>query len=173
MAAGPAEGAPPPGLRIRIAEDRDAGAVARLCNLVGERVTGGPSAMTAEAVRRDVLSPETELRTLVAELDGAVVGVALHLFAYETAFAARGRFLQDLAVAPEARRRGVATALIAALARLTREEGGSFLWWTNSETMAEGRALYRRLCDVEAAPASFAVTRGTFERLADLGAPAD
>ncbi|MEO0683261.1 MAG: GNAT family N-acetyltransferase, partial [Pseudomonadota bacterium] len=99
-------------LSIRPAEDRDADAVAALANLVGERVTGGSSAMTPEIVLRDVLTSDTELRALVAELDGRVAGMALHLFAYETAYAQRGRYLQDIAVFPWARRRGVARALI-------------------------------------------------------------
>jgi GNAT superfamily N-acetyltransferase len=165
-------GPPPPGrpapagLRIRPAADGDAAALAVLCNLVGDRVEMGARAMTPEIVRRDVLAPDTDLRALVAEMDGAVVGAALHLFAYETAYAERGRYLQDLAVLPEARRRGIARALIAALARLTRDEGGRFLWWANMETMPEGRSLYRRICDVEGAPAVFAVTRARFEALA-------
>ncbi|MEM1312986.1 MAG: GNAT family N-acetyltransferase [Pseudomonadota bacterium] len=156
-------------VHIREAEDRDAAALAALANLVGERVHGGAGAMTEEIVLRDVLTPATELRALVAEVEGEVAGMALHLFAYETAFAARGRYLQDIAVFPGARRRGVARALIAALARLTRDEGGEFLWWMNMDTMPEGRALYRKICDEEAAVRSFAVTRGRFQALADEG----
>lgn len=166
----PLIGRRPPGLRVRPAEDRDAGAMADLLNLIVKRIEPDlPGAMSAEIVRRDVLSPDTPLGALVAELDGEVAGVALHLFAYEAAYAARGRYLQDLAVAPALRRRGVATALIAALARLTRAEGGEFVWWINVEAMPEGRALYRRLCDFEEPLVSFAITRETFARLADAG----
>ncbi|MEO1688046.1 MAG: GNAT family N-acetyltransferase, partial [Pseudomonadota bacterium] len=115
------------------------------------------------------LTPDTELRALVAELDGRVAGMALHLFAYETAYAQRGRYLQDIAVFPWARRRGVARALIARLAALTRDEGGMFLWWMNMDTMPEGRALYRKICDQEATVVSFAVTQSRFQALADEG----
>lgn len=156
-------------LLIREAEDRDAAALAALANLVGERVHDAGGAMTEEIVLRDVLAPSTDLRALVAELDGEVAGMALHLFAYETAFAARGRYLQDIAVFPRARRRGVARALIARLARLTRDEGGEFLWWMNMDSMPEGRALYRRICDQEASVVSFAVTRERFQALAEEG----
>ncbi|MEM6439633.1 MAG: GNAT family N-acetyltransferase [Pseudomonadota bacterium] len=157
------------GIAIRIAEDEDAEQIAALANLVGERVSDGAGAMTPELVRRDVLSPDTDLRALVAELDGRVAGMALHLFAYETAFAQRGRYLQDIAVHPWARRKGVARALIARLAALTRDQGGTFLQWNNMDSMHEGRALYRRICDEEAKVVAFAVTRERFQALADDG----
>ncbi|SFJ15294.1 GNAT family N-acetyltransferase [Albimonas pacifica] len=155
----------PAGLAIREATEADAEPVARLMNLLGSEISGGPGAMTPEIVRRDVLSGAMTLRVLLAEIDGAPAGVAVHQPAYETAYAARGRYLQDLAVDPAFRRRGVARALIARLARLTREEGGDFLWWMNMDAMPGPRALYRAVADVEDRSSAFAVTRGRFAAL--------
>ena len=167
--AGPAEGAPPPGLRLRLGEDRDAEAIAALVNLI--RDLGAPEApgMTAEAVRRDLLALGGPFAVLVAEVEGETAGCAVHQLAYECAWHARGRLLLDLAVFPHLRRRGVGRALLARLARLTREEGGAFLWWLNGPGLAEARPLYRRVADVEHAVTSFAVTGEAFGRLAEEG----
>ena len=164
--AGGGRGGPPPGLEIRPARDGDAAFLADLCNLFNAPINGGEAPMTAERVRCDWLAPGP-FGVLVAVLDGRSVGYALHGPAYESAFAARGRFLNDLAVAPGARRRGVGRALIARLARLTRDEGGSFLWWVNSDALPDGLGLYRGLADVEDRINAFAVTRAGFAALAD------
>ena len=41
--------------------------------------------------------------------------------------------------------------------------------WHNMATMQEGRALYRRICDVEQEVLGFAITREAFRRLAEAG----
>ena len=165
----PAPPSRPAGLTLRAATPADAEAVARLLNILAPEVSGAPGIMTAEIARRDILSGALSLRAELAELQGfdAPVGLAVHGPAYETAYAARGRYLQDLVVAPEARRQGVAEALIARLARLTRDEGGGFLWWINPDDMPSGRGLYQRVADIEERSSSFALTREAFQRLAD------
>jgi len=157
-------------LRVREGRDADAPALAALYALLDRPVVGDAAPMTAEIVRRDVLSPETPMRVLVAERDGGVEGMAVHLFAYESAWAVRGRYLQDLAVFPEARRRGVARALIARLAALTSAEGGRFLWLVNGGALAEARPIYDGLCDVSEDLRAYALTRDAFAALAAEGA---
>ena len=158
---------PPAGLRVRPATEADAAFLADLANAFYAPVTGGGAWMTLERVREDWLAAANPFAVLVAALDGRPVGYALHGPAYESAWAARGRYLNDLAVIPEARRRGVGRALVARLARITRDEGGTFLWWVNADALPEGLGLYRRLADVEERVNAFAVTRHRFRALAD------
>lgn len=52
-------------------------------------------------------------------------------------------FLNEIAVIPEMRRRGVARALIEELTRLGRERGCVSIWVLTDETNAEAMGLYR------------------------------
>ncbi|GAA0599781.1 hypothetical protein GCM10009416_42290 [Craurococcus roseus] len=88
-----------------------------------------PVRMTAEIARRDLLGPSPRATLFVAELGGAVVGFATGNTLYDSARAADCVFLNDLYVAPEARRRGAGRALVAALAAEARRRGAVCLWW--------------------------------------------
>lgn len=82
---------------------------------------------------------------LLAEDGGRTLGYALFYPSYDAEFAARGMYLQDLFVVPDARRRGVGRALMAAVARACQAEGGCYLFWNALEANHAGRAFYRRL----------------------------
>lgn len=115
--------------RVRPARPGDAAAVAELFNAINGMDGPPPVRMTAEIVRRDLLGPSPRATLLVAELDGAVVGFATGNTLYDSARAADCVFLNDLYVAPEARRRGAGRALVAALAAEARRRGACCLWW--------------------------------------------
>ncbi|MBB5690078.1 GNAT family N-acetyltransferase [Roseomonas alkaliterrae] len=66
---------------------------------------------------------------LVAEWEGEPAGMALYHWTFSTFLARHGRWLEDLWVEPRFRRRGIARALFARLARDTLEEGGGRLAW--------------------------------------------
>ena len=57
-------------------------------------------------------------------------GIAIYFSSYSTWRAAPGIYLEDLFVREEVRGLGVGTALLAALARETREMGGQRLEWS-------------------------------------------
>jgi ribosomal protein S18 acetylase RimI-like enzyme len=88
----------------------------------------------------------TDNTVLVAEDDGAVAGT-LYL---STANAGFG-FVFGVYVAPEARRRGVAEALMRAAARVLREDRRQFLVLGVDTPNAAARALYAKLGFVEQA----------------------
>lgn len=54
-------------------------------------------------------------------------------------------YLQDLFTAPEARGKGVARALIAAVTEWARAENCSRVYWSTQETNATARRLYDRV----------------------------
>jgi GNAT superfamily N-acetyltransferase len=84
---------------------------------------------------------------LVAEIDGALVGLA-HFRPYARPLSASvGGFLDDLFVGPTARGSGAAEALITALGDLGRARGWTVIRWITAEDNYRARGLYDRLAD--------------------------
>jgi GNAT superfamily N-acetyltransferase len=84
---------------------------------------------SADALRQALFGPGDRLRGLVAERGGRLVGYALYYPVFGS-FRARWRlWLEDLYVEPEARGSGAGVALMAELARITREGGYFSLDW--------------------------------------------
>jgi GNAT superfamily N-acetyltransferase len=84
---------------------------------------------------------------LVAELDGAVVGLA-HFRPYAQPLSASvGGFLDDLFVDPDLRGSGAAAALIKGLEDLGRARGWSVIRWITADDNYRARGLYDRLAD--------------------------
>jgi ribosomal protein S18 acetylase RimI-like enzyme len=78
-----------------------------------------PDAVTStpQTLARDGFGEDPKFGALIAERSGTPVGFLLYTFNYSVWTAARGVFIEDIWVVPEARRGGVARALMAALAR--------------------------------------------------------
>ena len=72
---------------------------------------------TPQTLARDGFGKNPQFAALIAEQGGKPVGFALYTFNYSVWTAARGIFIEDIWVVPEARRGGVARALMVALAQ--------------------------------------------------------
>lgn len=103
----------------------------------------------SEAMRDTVWSwihdPAHEMRCLVAELDGALVGLAHFRPFTRPLSASTGGFLDDLFVAHPARGTGAAAALITAVKAEAQARGWSVLRWITAEDNYRARGLYDRL----------------------------
>ncbi|MFJ1762234.1 GNAT family N-acetyltransferase [Amycolatopsis sp. NPDC088138] len=86
------------------------------------------------------LLDDERIRGIAARLDGRMVGVAHYLFHASVWYSGKC-YLADLFVDPEARRRGIATAMIEWVARDAEERGFPALYWNTLED-APARALY-------------------------------
>ncbi|HSN20877.1 MAG TPA: GNAT family N-acetyltransferase [Usitatibacter sp.] len=73
-----------------------------------------------------------------------LVGIAHYLF-HASAWAERVCYLQDLFVAPHARGKGVARALIEAVAGEARKAGAARCYWQTQQHNATARALYDKV----------------------------
>jgi ribosomal protein S18 acetylase RimI-like enzyme len=85
---------------------------------------------------------EVEVRGLVAEQDGAVVGIAHHRRFHRPSSGTVGTYLDDLFVDPAARGSGAGRALLDHLARAARADGRSVVRWITAEDNLVARSLY-------------------------------
>jgi GNAT superfamily N-acetyltransferase len=81
---------------------------------------------------------------LGAKIGGELVGITHYLF-HTSVWTPTVCYLQDLFTAPTSRGRGVARALIEAVATEARSGGATRLYWTTQEHNATARALYDRI----------------------------
>ena len=81
---------------------------------------------------------------LAAWLDGELVGIAHHLF-HTSVWAAANCYLQDLFTLQSARGKGVARALIEAVAQQARERKAARYYWLTQEHNAVARVLYNKV----------------------------
>ena len=81
---------------------------------------------------------------LGAHLDGELVGITHYLFHTGT-WNNEVCYLQDLFVDPAARGRGIARALIEAVAQAARKRGAEKLYWLTQAHNAAGRVLYDKV----------------------------
>ena len=78
---------------------------------------------------------------LGAHHDGRLVGITHYLF-HSSTWNEEVCYLQDLFIDPALRRRGIARALIEAVAKAALARGAERLYWLTQENNAAARALY-------------------------------
>jgi GNAT superfamily N-acetyltransferase len=135
---------------VRDASEGDREAWFRLWRDYCAMYPGGPvsDAVTDETWRRilDPAQPIYSLLLCTADGDRTAVAGFAHYVLHPNSWTDRlSCYMEDLYVAPEARRRGFAAALIEALAARGREQGWHVLYWVAAEGNAPARRLYERI----------------------------
>jgi len=128
----------PPEARAALAPLFEAYAAEMRATLAGDAVASGAAAAA-------LLAADPRAGLLAAFEGGAAVGFAVFFELPELVFARRCGALDDLFVRPDHRGRGIARALLAALAALGRERGWSHLRWIVPEADRAAIALYERV----------------------------
>lgn len=132
-------------LEIRPAAQADRDAWARLFAKYMAFYDCAPSDAVLNTTWRWVLDPAGPVECLLALKDGQAVGFAQYRAVPETLTGAWFGQLDDLFVAPTARRQGVAEALMAELDEIARERGWFKLAWITAKDNAEARKIYDRI----------------------------
>ena len=81
----------------------------------------------------------------MAEYDGRLAGCAVWHRSFSTNRGAEVMYLEDLSVLPEFRRRGVARALLKAVARLALAKNYPSVYWLMMDWNTEASALYQSI----------------------------
>ena len=132
-------------VRVREAGPADAEAIAAFSHALSREEGYAAPVLQARDVRAEGFGPNPRFSALIAELSGRPVGYALFYPAYDTDHAARGLYLQDLYVVPDARRQGAGRALMAAVARACQADGGRYVFWNAQPANRAGLAFYRAI----------------------------
>lgn len=97
---------------------------------------------TPEMYEAVMFSDQPIVGTLMAEYDGVLAGCAVWHRSFSTNRGAEVMYLEDLSVLPEFRRRGIARALLKAVARLALEKNYPGICWLMMDWNKEASALY-------------------------------
>jgi GNAT superfamily N-acetyltransferase len=89
-----------------------------------------------------LMDPASPVKARLAEVDGQILGFAVHLHHPSTWVATEDCYLEDLYVDEAARGQGLGRALIDDLISLARARGWARLYWHTNEGNARARALY-------------------------------
>ena len=118
-------------LKIRPAQPQDIDAIFELImGLAGyekltDKVTGN-----SELLRSHLFGARPYAESIVAELNGKIVGFGLFFHTYSTFLTQPGLYLEDVFVLPEYRRQGVGKALMMSVAKIAFERGCGRLEWS-------------------------------------------
>jgi len=93
------------------------------------------------------LDPNEPMHALVAEQDGALLGLVHYLFHRATAMVEDTCYLADLFTNQKARGKGVGRRLIEAVYEAARAAGSSRVYWQTHETNAVAQVLYNELAE--------------------------
>lgn len=105
----------------------------------------GPSLEARERLRSDGFGESRRFQPWLALLDGAPVGYAVTFQIYSTFRALPILYLEDLFVTPEAREKGVATAIMRFLAGEAIRQGCAAMQWAVLDWNERAIAFYERM----------------------------
>lgn len=104
-----------------------------------------PPILVAEDVEKELARPDCVLQGHMVQQGARIVGYSLFTISFDTESGARGAYMCDLYVRPEARRNGLGRRLMAAIARETAAQGGTWIAWGALANNKEAQQFYAKL----------------------------
>lgn len=155
---------------IRRATPADAAAITGMIHALAEFERAAEQCTVTETqISAALFGNSPTVQGHVAEVDGEIAAMALWFPNFSTWDGVAGIYLEDLFVRPEFRRRGLARALLAALAKQCLDNGYTRLSWAVLHWNVDAIALYD---GVGAAPQrEWTTYRLSGPRLAELAGP--
>lgn len=101
--------------------------------------------LAEESLAESLFGPAPKVFAHVAELDGAIAGMAVWFVTYSTWRARHGIWLEDLIVTASARGRGVGRALLGHLAGIAEAAGWARVEWSVLDWNDPAIGFYRHL----------------------------
>lgn len=131
---------------IRPATEADAETIHRMIVDLAEGI-GQRHKVTSSAqdIRARGFGPEAAFEALIAESNGAAVGLCLFFESFSSWDGRRGLYVQDIFVSHPARGLGLGRRLLAAAAALSSARGGSYLRLTVEADNETAQAFYERV----------------------------
>jgi len=155
-------------LSIRSATVNDAGLLRTLIRELAEFERELDSVTIQESdLERDGFGPTPKFRALIAEWDGQPVGYAF-FFGYYSTWAGPGLYLEDIFVRPQFRGKGIGRALLAAVARIAKNENYQAMRWEVLDWNQNAIDLYKSLgAELRDEWTSVLLTGAALQRLAE------
>lgn len=104
-----------------------------------------PDAPARERLAADATADPPRFSTLLAQMDGQIVGYAIYFFTYSTFRARPTLYLEDIFVLPERRGEGAGMALFRACAREAVEQACARMEWQVLAWNTPSIDFYKRL----------------------------
>jgi GNAT superfamily N-acetyltransferase len=131
---------------VRTLEDADLPRLLELIDgLADYEKLARPDAAARERLAADAIANPPRFWTLLAEIDGHVVGYAIYFFTYSTFRARPTLYLEDVFVLPDHRGKGAGVALFRACARQAVARGCARMEWQVLAWNAPSIDFYQRL----------------------------
>jgi GNAT superfamily N-acetyltransferase len=128
---------------VRRAAPHDVGAITEMIHALAEfEHAADECTVTETQISAALFSNPPTVHGHVAEVDGEIAAMALWFLNFSTWDGVAGIYLEDLFVLPEFRRRGLARALLAALAGECLQHGYTRLSWAVLNWNADAITLY-------------------------------
>lgn len=157
-------------VNIRPAVQGDAAAVVAMAAELNAHERRPARNFSEADFHRDGFGPQAAFSCLIAEIDQSAVGYALFHPSYDAEGGRRGAFIHDLYLRPAHRRRGIGSALLAAVSQWVEQAGGAFVWWCMIDGNRAAESFYghyaRPLSDLRI----WIAQADDFQRLAVQGA---
>lgn len=131
---------------IRFAEPADVATILRFVRELAEYERELDKVVATEPMLHEALfSTPPAAEALIAEADGAPVGLALFFHNFSTWTGWRGLYLEDLYVTPDARGTGIGKALLKRLAQIAVERGCQRFEWAVLDWNTPAQDFYKAM----------------------------